>query len=110
MMYYKTEKVAEEEIHMAEKAQQMGLDVAVLNKAEAQQMEPDIALDVLGAVHYRCDAHLYPNKLNQQLIQAGGGSPPKHYQALLKVAVENGISTFIKLITIHQLDYAPKSK
>lgn len=69
MMYYKTEKVAEEEIHMAEKAQQMGLDVAVLNKAEAQQMEPDIALDVLGAVHYRCDAHLYPNKLNQQLIQ-----------------------------------------
>lgn len=69
MMYYKTEKVAEEEIHMAEKAQQMGLDVAVLNKAEAQQIEPEIALDVLGAVHYRCDAHLYPNKLNQQLIQ-----------------------------------------
>lgn len=69
MMYYKTEKVAEEEIHMAEKAQQMGLDVAVLTKAEAQQMEPEIALDVLGAVHYKCDAHLYPNKLNQQLIQ-----------------------------------------
>lgn len=69
MMYYKTEKVAEEEIHMAEKAQQMGLDVSVLTAAEAQALEPAIALDVLGAVHYRCDAHLYPNKLNQQLIQ-----------------------------------------
>jgi D-amino-acid dehydrogenase len=26
-------------------------------------------LDILGAVHYRCDAHLYPNKLLPQLIQ-----------------------------------------
>lgn len=68
MMYYKTEKVAEEEIHMAEKAKEMGLDVEVLNSGEAQRLEPEVALDVLGAVHYRCDAHLYPNKLNQQLI------------------------------------------
>jgi D-amino-acid dehydrogenase len=68
MMYYKTEKVAEEETHMAEKAKQMGLDVAVLSAAEAQALEPEIALDVLGAVHYKCDAHLYPNKLNHQLI------------------------------------------
>lgn len=69
MMYYKTEKVAEEETHMAEKAKQMGLDVEVLSAAEAQELEPEIALDVLGAVHYKCDAHLYPNKLNHQLIQ-----------------------------------------
>lgn len=68
MMYYKTEKVAEEEVHMAEEAVRMGLDVAVLNAAEAQAMEPGIDLDVLGAVHYRCDAHLYPNQLNGQLI------------------------------------------
>ncbi|MFN3667409.1 MAG: NAD(P)/FAD-dependent oxidoreductase, partial [Sediminibacterium sp.] len=33
-----------------------------------QQLEPDVKLDVLGGVHYRCDAHLYPNKLNEQLI------------------------------------------
>ncbi len=68
MMYYKTEKVAEEETHMAEAAKQMGLDVEVLSAEEAQALEPEVALNVLGAVHYRCDAHLYPNKLNQQLI------------------------------------------
>lgn len=68
MMYFKTEKVAEEEIHMADKAKQMGLDVEVLNGTEAQKLESEIALDVLGAVHYKCDAHLYPNKLNHQLI------------------------------------------
>lgn len=69
MMYFKSEKVGEEEIHMAEKAKQMGLEVDILNAAEAQQVETDIALDVLGAIHYKCDAHLYPNKLNHQLIQ-----------------------------------------
>lgn len=68
MMYFKTDKVAEEEIHMASTARSMGLDAVALSREEAQQLEPEVALDVLGAVHYRCDAHLYPNDLNQQLI------------------------------------------
>jgi D-amino-acid dehydrogenase len=68
VMYFKSEKVAEEEIHLAEKARAMGLDVVSLNSDEAQALEPNIALDVLGAVHYKSDAHLYPNKLNQQLM------------------------------------------
>ncbi len=68
LMYYKTEKVGEEEIHLAEKAKAMGLDVEALNKTQLQQLEPDTELDVLGAVHYRCDAHLYPNKLIRNLM------------------------------------------
>ncbi|MEO6231090.1 MAG: FAD-dependent oxidoreductase [Ferruginibacter sp.] len=69
MMYFKTEKVAEEEIHLAHRAQSLGLDVESLSKQQAQALEPEINLDILGAVHYRCDAHLYPNKLIPQLIQ-----------------------------------------
>lgn len=69
LMYYKTEKVAEEEAHLAQKAQQMGVDAVVLNKQQVQALEPGTELDVLGAVHYRCDAHLYPNKLMPQLLQ-----------------------------------------
>ncbi len=68
MMYYKTAQVEEEEIHMAEKARSMGLDVVSLSAKEAQAQEPDIQLDVLGGIHYRCDAHLYPNKLIEQLV------------------------------------------
>jgi D-amino-acid dehydrogenase len=68
LMYYKTEKVAEEESHLAEKAQNMGVDAVVLNKQQLQQLEPETELDVMGAVHYRCDAHLYPNKLMPQLL------------------------------------------
>lgn len=70
LMYYKTEKVAEEEIHLGEKANQMGLDVAALTKTQLQQLEPGIDMDVLGAVHYRCDAHLYPNQLITQLLSS----------------------------------------
>jgi D-amino-acid dehydrogenase len=68
LMYFKTEKVAEEEIHLADKARAMGLDAVPLNKMEVQELEPETELDILGAVHYRCDAHLYPNKLMLQLL------------------------------------------
>jgi len=68
LMYYKTKAVAAEEIHLANKAQQMGVDAVALDKAAVQQLEPETELDILGAVHYRCDAHLYPNKLVPQLL------------------------------------------
>ncbi|PSL44874.1 D-amino-acid dehydrogenase [Chitinophaga niastensis] len=68
IMYYKTAAVAEEEAHLAKQANDMGLDAAVLDKAALQQLEPNVELNVLGGVHYRCDAHLYPNELMQQLI------------------------------------------
>ncbi|GAA4804602.1 FAD-dependent oxidoreductase [Olivibacter ginsenosidimutans] len=68
LMLYKTEKMAEEEIHLAETAKSLGLDVAALSKEQVQQLEPHARLDVLGAVHYRCDGHLYPQALMTQLI------------------------------------------
>ncbi len=69
LMYYKTEKTGEEEVHMAEKARSMGLNVSALNKNEVQLLEPGLSLDILGAVHYQCDAHLAPQKLMQQLLK-----------------------------------------
>lgn len=68
LMYYKTAKVAEEEIHLAEKARVLGLDTEALSKEQVQNMEPETPLDILGAVHYRCDSHLYPSNLMSQLI------------------------------------------
>ncbi|OOQ60187.1 NAD(P)/FAD-dependent oxidoreductase [Mucilaginibacter pedocola] len=63
MMLYKTAKVEEEEHHTADKARSLGLDVQNLTAAECRALQPDVELDVLGAVLYHCDAHLYPNKL-----------------------------------------------
>lgn len=69
LMLYKTKKTAEEEIELAHRAQQLGLEAVVLNKDEVQTLEPHVQLDVLGAVHYRCDAHLYPAALMQSILQ-----------------------------------------
>ena len=63
LMLYKTDKVGEEELHIAEQARNLGLDVASLSAAEVQTLQPDLKLDVLGGIHYRCDAHLNPNQL-----------------------------------------------
>ena len=68
LMLYKNEATGEEEIHVAQKAQKLGLDVAILNAQQTQALEPNTTLDILGAVHYRCDAHLSPNDLVKQLI------------------------------------------
>lgn len=68
LMYYKTEKTGEEEVHLAEKGRSMGIDVEALSPQQVQALEPDTELDILGAVHYRSDAHLYPNALLEQLI------------------------------------------
>ena len=70
LMYFKTEKSAEEELHLAEKARSLGLDAEPLSKKQIQVLEPDTELDVLGAVHYHCDGHLYPNNLMKQLINS----------------------------------------
>ena len=69
LAFYKTEKAGEEEAHLAERAIELGLDMAVLSAAECSALQPDLKLDVLGAVHYRCDAHLYPTKLMNALLK-----------------------------------------
>ncbi len=92
LMYYKTEKVGEEEVHLAEKAQAMGLDVEALDKAALQALEPETKINALGAVHYRCDAHLYPNQLIPQLIAhlKAAGVVFKTGHAVEKIVTQGG--------------------
>jgi D-amino-acid dehydrogenase len=68
LAFYKTEKAAEEEAHLAAAGRKLGLDMIVLNAEECKALQPDLELDVLGAVHYKCDAHLYPGKLMKALM------------------------------------------
>jgi len=46
----------------------------------------------------------YLSVLNQRLQQISGeGEPPKYYQVLLKVGVDNGIPTTVSILAIHPL-------
>jgi len=67
LMLYKTSKVGEEEFHAGNAAKALGLEVDFLNKQETSQLENGIDLDVLGAVHYKSDAHLIPQNFMQFL-------------------------------------------
>jgi D-amino-acid dehydrogenase len=63
LMLFKTEKVAEEIRHEAMLAAKLGLQVDFLSKADTQRLEKGTCIDVIGGVHYKSDAHVYPQKL-----------------------------------------------
>jgi D-amino-acid dehydrogenase len=92
LMFYKTEKAGEEEAHLAESGRKLGLDMAVLNAKECQALQPELALDVLGAVHYRCDAHLYPGHLIAALLKhlEANGVKIHRNQEVTKIETLNG--------------------
>ncbi|HWZ15949.1 MAG TPA: FAD-dependent oxidoreductase [Mucilaginibacter sp.] len=69
LLLFKTPKVEEEERHLVEKATNLGLDAQYLTAEECRKLQPDIELDILGAVHYHCDAHMYPNKLMAGMVK-----------------------------------------
>jgi D-amino-acid dehydrogenase len=68
LMMYKSKEMQHEEIELAHRAQDLGLDVDILEGNTVQELEPNLKLDVLGAILYRCDGKLYPPKLMRQLI------------------------------------------
>jgi D-amino-acid dehydrogenase len=69
LMLFKTPKMVEEEQHLAEQATNLGLDAQYLSPDECRKLQPGVEMDILGAVHYHCDSHLYPNKLMRGLIK-----------------------------------------
>jgi D-amino-acid dehydrogenase len=70
LMYFKTAHTGDEEIRLAAEARALGLDAEALDLAAVRVLEPGLEMDVLGAIHYRCDAHLSPGRLVPQLITA----------------------------------------
>jgi D-amino-acid dehydrogenase len=65
---FQTAAAAEHARHNVEKAHELGLDADLLNYEEMQAKEPHTKINGLGAIFFKCDAHLYPNKLMKALI------------------------------------------
>jgi D-amino-acid dehydrogenase len=65
---FQTAKVQEHAHHTVEKGKELGLDVEFLNFDQLQKMEPHTKINGLGAIFFKCDAHLYPNKLMRVLL------------------------------------------
>jgi len=67
LMLYKTEKTGEEIHHEGILAERLGLEVDFLSKEEVSRLETGTATNVIGGVHYKSDAHVYPQKFMQFL-------------------------------------------
>ena len=65
---FQTAVALEHAHHTVEKAQELGLDATLLNYEEMQAKEPHTKINGLGAIFFKCDAHLYPNRLMGALI------------------------------------------
>jgi D-amino-acid dehydrogenase len=62
LMYYKTEKGGEEELTIAERARKEGLKVEEKTLEGIKKMEPNVNLNIKGAVYYHSDAHMTPGE------------------------------------------------
>ncbi|WP_374173933.1 NAD(P)/FAD-dependent oxidoreductase [Flavobacterium tructae] len=65
LMLYKTDKVAHEMFHEGREAEKLGLKVDYLSAAAVAKLENGTKTDILGGIHYKGDAHLYPQKFMQ---------------------------------------------
>ncbi|QNA43675.1 NAD(P)/FAD-dependent oxidoreductase [Lacibacter sediminis] len=65
---FQTEANEEHSHHVAEEAKKLGLEAVMLSKEEVQAMEPQVELNIRGALYFKCDAHLYPQKLMKGLL------------------------------------------
>ncbi|WP_282085355.1 NAD(P)/FAD-dependent oxidoreductase [Aquimarina algiphila] len=67
LMISQTEKMLEEEAHVAEVARKEGLAVLDLSLKELQDIEPNVRLHAKGAVLYECDWHTTPQVFMEEM-------------------------------------------
>lgn len=75
LMMCKHAKTLEHEFHVAKEAERFGLKVERLNSQQVQALEPNVELNVSGAVLFKDDCHFQPGKmmvaLKDHLIKQG---------------------------------------
>ena len=62
MMMCHSQKTFEEELRVAEASKKLKLEIEIFNREELQKKEPNVELDIYGAVLFKDDAHIHPGK------------------------------------------------
>ena len=63
LMLCRTQKSLDDEAVIADHARSLGLRAEVLDAAAAAALDPDVRMDIAGAVHFPQDANLVPDRL-----------------------------------------------
>jgi D-amino-acid dehydrogenase len=67
LMLCKTEHALAEESKMAARARELGVPAEVLDPKEAAALDPNVRMDVAGAIYFPKDCHLSPGRLMSNL-------------------------------------------
>lgn len=107
LMLYKTEKEGEHEIGVAKKASSLDLEVSLLNKKELDNLQPNVVMDVKGAVYYECDGHTTPTEFMKKMLDylRRSGVTIKTNEKVIDLAKINGLIT---KVTTDKGDYFPE--
>jgi D-amino-acid dehydrogenase len=63
LMLCKEQRTLDEEAHVAQSARELNIPAEVLDAKGAAALEPDVQMDVAGAVYFPMDCHLQPDRL-----------------------------------------------
>ncbi|MCS6910766.1 MAG: FAD-dependent oxidoreductase, partial [Anaerolineales bacterium] len=69
LMLCKTEHALNEESAIAERANRLGIPAQVLTPEETARLEPNLTMDIAGAVYFPHDCHLSPQRFVAELTR-----------------------------------------
>lgn len=102
MMMCHSQKSFEEELKLIDTAKKLHLDVEILNREQVQKYEPDVELDIYGALLFKDDAHIHPGKFMEAMknhlkkngvnfqLQTNVTGLKKHHQNIEEVITDKG--------------------
>jgi len=64
---FQTEKNGHHAQQTVNQGKALGLDIELLDYEGLQKLEPQTKINALGAINFKCDSHLYPDKLMETL-------------------------------------------
>jgi D-amino-acid dehydrogenase len=67
LMLCQTDKLFDAELKTAYLAKKEGLDVIELSLPELKKIEPQVNVDVKGAIYFKCDSHSTPNEFMEEM-------------------------------------------
>lgn len=77
LMLCRTQHGLDEEAEVAQAAHRIGIEAHVLDAREAAALDPDVRMDITGAVHFPQDCHLNPARFLEVLrerVRSQGGT------------------------------------
>jgi D-amino-acid dehydrogenase len=100
---YKTEKYALLESKIAQRAISEGLNVQILSSDQVRLIEPEISLDVIGAVHYKNDSHSTPKSFIQNFKKYLIDKGVQFYLNEKVESIDSNINTITKIKTNNRI-------